>query len=76
MPSAPRPGKKGLYVELPEELDTAFRSYCEGRGVKIADELRLAIRRHMANPPPISEPPPLPPLAPPEPVPKKVGKKR
>jgi hypothetical protein len=61
MPSKPRPGKKGVYVELPEELDAAFRRYCEERGAKLADEIRMAIRRHLQNPPP-AEVPPLPPV--------------
>lgn len=61
MPSEARPGKKALYVELPDDLDEAFRAYCEGRGLKLADEVRMAIRRHLANPPP-SGVPPLPPV--------------
>jgi hypothetical protein len=68
MPTQPRPGKKGLYVELPNDLDTALRSYCEQRGLKLADEVRLAIRRHLANPPKPAEVPPLPPISAPEPT--------
>jgi hypothetical protein len=61
MPSRARPGKKALYVELPDQLDGELRTYCDRRGVRIADEVRLAIRRHLANPPPVDVPP-LPPL--------------
>lgn len=74
MPSQPRPGKKALYVELTDELDAELRAYCEGRGLKLADEVRLAIRRHLANPPP-STVPPLPPL-PPATVEKPKGKRK
>jgi hypothetical protein len=49
-------------VELPEDLDSAFRAYCGERGAKLADEIRLAMRRHLANPPPKPTVPPLPPV--------------
>ncbi len=68
MPTTPRPGKKGLYIELPTDLDEQLRAYCEERGGKIAEEVRLAIRRHLANPPPLAELPPLPPVTAPAPV--------
>lgn len=68
MPTKPRPGKKGLYVELPTDLDEQLRTYCEKWGLKIADEVRLAIRRHLQNPPPQAEVPPLPPVPAPRPA--------
>lgn len=52
MPSTSRPGKRTLYVELPEELDRQLRLRCERTGAKIADEVRAAIGRHLAYPPP------------------------
>jgi len=61
MPSQIRPGKKALYVELPDELDAELRAYCDRFGLKLADEVRLAIRRHLANPP-LRDVPPLPPV--------------
>jgi hypothetical protein len=76
MPAQPRPGKKALYVELPNDLDSAIRSYCEQRGLKLADEIRLAIRRHLANPPQPTELPPLPPMTVPAPTEEKPATKR
>jgi hypothetical protein len=71
MPSQARPGKKALYVELPDEIDAELRAYCDRHGLKLADEVRLAIRRHLANPPPKGVPP-LPPLIVPAPTKRKT----
>lgn len=60
MPSKQRPGKRGLYVELPEEMDRQLRLRCERIGAKIADEVRAAIGRHLAYPPPVHAYAPLP----------------
>lgn len=60
MPTVPRRGKRALYVELPEDLDTQLRDHCRAGGYGVADEVRMAIRRHLAHPPDRS-PSPLPP---------------
>lgn len=66
MPSKPRKGRKGIYVELPEPLLDELKKFAEGRGEAIREVIELAIRRHMAFPPavppPPLPPPPLPPL--------------
>lgn len=57
----PRKGAKNLiplFVELSPELDGRLRDYCKERGARIADEVRMAIRRHLDYPP--AESPPLP----------------
>jgi len=65
-------GKEGLYVELLTDEVAAFREFCRARGTKLTEEIRLAIRRHIANPPEVS---PLPPFPPPEAKAKPAGKK-
>lgn len=59
MPSVPREGKKGLYVELPEAMIADLKEFAERAGTGIAFEVRDAIRRHLAFPPK-REPEPLP----------------
>jgi hypothetical protein len=52
MPSVDRPGKRGMYVELPEDLDAEFRAFVEKYPLgTISQHVVLAIRRHMASPP-------------------------
>ena len=58
MPAVKRPGKVGLYVELPEALNEELRAYCERTGSGVAEQVRLAIRRHLTYPP-APEPPPV-----------------
>jgi hypothetical protein len=62
MPSVERKGKKGKYVEIPDDLDRRFQAFCEGRGVKYTAQVVLAMERHLAYPPPPPVPPALPPL--------------
>jgi hypothetical protein len=62
-----RPGWRGLYLELPDELDNQLRDHCRRADSRVADEVRLAIRRHLAYPPP-PQTPPLPPILPDSPV--------
>ena len=72
-------GKGGMYVELPLEELSAFRDFCRERGAKLVEEVRLAIRRHMSNPPVITPLPPLaplPPVAPPPTNSKKATKRK
>jgi hypothetical protein len=40
-----------LFVEIPTALDRQLRERCRSHGLKLADEVRLAIRRHLAFPP-------------------------
>lgn len=60
MPTAKRPGFVGRYVELPDDLDERFRTFCEARGARLADQIRLALERHLAYPPPVADLPALP----------------
>jgi hypothetical protein len=60
MPAVKRPGKVGLYVELSEGLDARLRAYCERIGSGVAEQVRLALERHLAYPPAETVPPPLP----------------
>jgi hypothetical protein len=41
-----------LGVEIPDELFARLKERCERLGLKRADEVRLAIRRHLDYPPP------------------------
>lgn len=73
-------GTKQLAAELLAEVVDEFKEFCRTRGETVRYHLELAMRRHMANPPPPAEPPPLPvaPPLPPVPVPapkKPRGKK-
>jgi hypothetical protein len=58
MPSKKRPGVVGVYVELPEEQDRRLRALAERLGLGgITDHIRMAIDRHLANPPALAVPP-------------------
>jgi hypothetical protein len=51
-----------LSIEIPIELDRQLRDWLDHTGKKLADEVRLAIRRHLKSPlTPDEEVPPLPP---------------
>lgn len=54
-------GAKQLSVELPADLVDAFKAWTKARGEKIGAAVELALRRHMAFPPPPPAPPPVPP---------------
>ena len=57
MPEAKRPGKKGIYVELPEDLDAEFRAFVDRVPLgTISQHVAMALRRHMANPPTVAVP--------------------
>ena len=58
MPADPRPGKTAKYVELPEDLAAAFVAFARSRGSDFTEQLTLAMRRHLAYPPPVHEIPP------------------
>lgn len=66
--SGPGKGKVGFFFECAPELAAAFRAYARGRGEKVAEAAARALRREMANPPPLPTPPPDPPLPPLPPV--------
>ena len=62
---AQRRASKGtvqLGLEIPEELDRRLRERCQRLRLKLTDEVRLALRRHLDYPPAAS--PPLPDAAP------------
>jgi hypothetical protein len=50
-------GMTQLGVDIPNELSARLRDYCHSRGSKLADEVRLAIRRHLDYPPADTSPP-------------------
>lgn len=64
-------GQLNLEIEL--TLLEALRKFVRARGETQRQAVELALRRHMANPPPIPELPPLPPVT--VPGPSKRGKK-
>ena len=71
MPPKKRLGMTGVYVELPDELLARLESLCESIPIGgKADHIRLAIDRHIRNPPILQVP-----ELPPETVPLKPGKK-
>jgi hypothetical protein len=77
MPTEKRPGKKGVYVELPEDLDAEFRAFVESFPVGgIAQHVQWAIRRHMDTPPTIAAASPVKPMSVPAEPPAKPKKGR
>jgi hypothetical protein len=58
MPTKKRPGLTGVYVEIPDEVVAELEALCERLplGGK-ADHIRLAVRRHLDNPPTVTVPP-------------------
>lgn len=64
-------GTRQLAAELLAEVVDDFKKFCRDRDETVRYHLELALRRHMANPPPPQEPPPppaitpLPPITPP-----------
>jgi|GEM_PF-5240895 len=55
-------GAKQFNYELPAQLVDEFREFCRLRGEAVRDHLEIALRRHLATPPPPLKPviPPLP----------------
>jgi hypothetical protein len=62
MPRRPTKGAKPLYLELPEALLAELQAFAGGRGETVKQVVELAVRRHMAYPPPPPAPPPVEPL--------------
>lgn len=52
-----------LNVQISKDVRHALDEFCDSRDEKIRDVIEMAIRRHIASPPPKIEVPPLPPLA-------------
>jgi hypothetical protein len=64
---AQRRASKGtvqLGLEIPEDLDRRLRERCQRLSLKLTDEVRLALRRHLDYPPPDDASPPLPDVTP------------
>lgn len=72
-------GTTQLGAEVSAELAAHMREFARSRGETLREVIEMALRRHMANPPPRIDPPPLPPIVPlppfPPPAVKKGGKK-
>ena len=51
-----------MNVQVSPETAQAIRNFASDRGESIRQVLEMAIRRHIANPPPKLEIPPLPPV--------------
>ncbi len=62
MAKSPKRTTTAFNNQLDKETVDAFRAFCDGRGEKIRYHLEIAMRRHIANPPPTIEIPPLPPM--------------
>lgn len=73
MPSRPSKNVVGKYLELSPELASAVEKFAKLHGQTFKSVVVDALRRHMANPPPIPELPPLPPVTVPGPA---KGKKK
>jgi hypothetical protein len=59
-------GAKQVGAEIDEVLLQNAKDFAKGRGETFREVLEAALRRHMANPPPVKTPPP-PPVYPPLP---------
>ena len=66
-------GTKQLAAELNASVVDEFKGFCKARGESLRYHMELALRRHMANPPPRQEPAPLPPAPPLPPVTSQSG---
>lgn len=66
MPIRPSKGKRPINFELPNDVADALDEFVRSRNERKGDVITLAIRRHMANPPPEPELPPLPPVGTPK----------
>lgn len=51
MPAEDRPGRKGVYIELPVELLAQVRELAERNGRDFRSEVEHALQRHLAAPP-------------------------
>ena len=68
MPIRPSKDVIAKYIELSAQLVAETESFAKSRGESFKAVVEMALRRHMANPPPPPVPQPLPPLVPLPPV--------
>lgn len=67
MPIRPSKGVTAKYLELPSELAAEAEAFAKSRGESFKAVVEMALRRHLANPPPPPvplPPPPVPPIVP------------
>ncbi len=74
MPLRPKPGTKQTNIELPIELLEQAKKFAKERGEVFVNVVCAALRRHMANPPPLPHEIPLPPAVEEMPAAKKPRK--
>ena len=76
MPAKKRPGVTGVYVEIPDEMVAELDELAEKMPLgNKADHIRLAVKRHLANPPTVTVPDLPPVILPPAEMPKRARKK-
>jgi hypothetical protein len=74
MPSGARPGRKGLYVDCPEDLLAELKAFADSFPIGgIGQHVVWALRRHLADPPVLAAPP-LTAAVPPPPPPRPRGR--
>jgi hypothetical protein len=61
-------GTKQIGAEVNAELLDEFKAFCAQRGDTLRHHLEMAMRRHLASPPPVVTIPPLPPVGAPAPA--------
>ena len=74
MPTRPSKNVVGKYLEFPPELAGEVETFAKSREQTFKSVVVEALRRHLQNPPPIPELPPLPPVTVPAPANRKVKK--
>jgi hypothetical protein len=47
--------KRPLCIDLPPDLDTELRTFCDERRTSLTSEICMAIRRHLDRPPPFPD---------------------
>lgn len=62
MPIRPTKGTKQTNLELPIDVIEEARAFAKQRRETLSDVVVAALRRHMANPPPLPSDVPLPPV--------------
>lgn len=62
MPVRPTKGTRQTNLELPVDVIDTAKEFARSRGETLSEVVVAALRRHMANPPPLPETVPLPPV--------------